>query len=133
MLNLLEVAIYAIVIAGQPQQLPVSFRCVPDGIDGVNCTNGMAATPEGVHDIRFRNGVVVVKGDRGRLTFTNGITSHMDSAGWVKFSNGISARRDRLGGFRLAIYKGVSGEGDYEAEFYCRQTEPEIAQCDRTK
>ena len=56
-MNVLEVAVYAMVIGGQPQ----AIKCVESDLGGVNCTNGLAAVA-GEHDeIRFSNGVKVVK------------------------------------------------------------------------
>lgn len=118
MLNLLEVAVYALVLMASPEP----FTCVADGVGGVNCTNGMAASPEKNGNIRFRSGVVVVKDRRNNtLSFSNGITSRMDSASWVQFSNGLSAQRDSRGGFR------------FNNGFLCRNSGPDMAKCEKTK
>ncbi|HYD30585.1 MAG TPA: hypothetical protein VEB64_06960 [Azospirillaceae bacterium] len=113
MLSVLEVAVFALVLMGQPE----AFTCVTDGIDGINCTNGMSASPDENGDIRFRSGVTVIKDRRtGTLSFSNGITTHMDVAGWVQFSSGVSAVRDNWG-FR------------FNNGFVCRQTARDTAKC----
>jgi len=133
-LNVLEVAIYMVVVVGQANALPLSYKCVVDGVGGVNCTNGLSAEADGPGRIRFRNGVTAVKDQKGGLSFSHGVTSHYDVTGWVEFSNGISARRDRYGGFRMAMFhRDADKQPVYDAEFYCRKVEVDVAQCDRTR
>lgn len=116
-LSPLEVAIYALVLMAEP----APFTCVPDGVGGVNCTNGMAAVPVDVHTIRFRHGVTVFKNERGELWFSNGITTHFDSFGWVQFSNGVSVRRDGRSRFR------------FNTGMVCTLAEPDLASCEQPK
>ena len=95
-MNVLEVAVYAMVIGGQPQ----AIKCVESDLGGVNCTNGLAAVA-GEHDeIRFSNGVKVVK--TSGIALSNGVTAHLDGAGWLEFSSGVGVRRDSPYRFRFS-------------------------------
>ncbi len=87
-MNVLEIAVYAMVIAGQPQ----AVKCVESDMGGVNCTNGLSASMGEREEIRFSNGVKVAK--TSGITFSNGITTHLDGAGWLEFSNKVAVRRD---------------------------------------
>lgn len=82
-MNVLEVAIYAMVLtASQPRP----YECVTVQPEGVNCTNGLAVaseTPNGV--MAFNSGVQVIKDNQGRVRLSNGITTHFDSSAWVAF------------------------------------------------
>ncbi|MEI6557484.1 MAG: hypothetical protein WCO00_03680 [Rhodospirillaceae bacterium] len=110
-MNVLEVAVYAMVIGGQPQPI----KCVESDLGGVNCTNGLAAVPGEHEEIRFSNGVRVVK--KTGIVFSNGVTAHLDGAGWLEFSNGIGVRRDSP--FRFRFSNGFS----------CTLIERSMAEC----
>ena len=87
-MNVLEVAVYAMVIGGQGQP----FKCVETDLGVINCTNGLSATAGDRTVIRFSNGVTVNR-DSG-IVLSNGVHAHLDGAGWLEFSNGIGVRRD---------------------------------------
>ena len=95
-MNVLEIAVYAMVIGGQPQ----AMKCVQSDLGGVNCTNGLAATTDEHEVIRFSNGITVDKGSG--IALSNGITAHLDGAGWLEFSNGVGVRRDSPYRFRFS-------------------------------
>ena len=95
-MNVLEVAVYAMVIGGQPQ----AIKCVQSDFGGVNCTNGLAATAGEREAIKFSNGITVNKGSG--IALSNGITAHLDGAGWLEFSNGVGVRRDSPYRFRFS-------------------------------
>ena len=110
-MNVLEVAVYAIVIGGQTQ----SFKCVENDLGMVNCTNGISATAGEREAIRFSNGVTVTK--TSGITLSNGVRAHLDAAGWLEFSNGIGVRRDSPFRFRTST------------GFVCVLIERTMAQC----
>jgi hypothetical protein len=94
-MNVLEVAIYAMVLAFAR---PAPFECVSVRPTGVNCTNGLAAQPFENNGLSYSNGVVVLKDSHGRVSLSNGISTYYDSSAWVTFKekNGdtvIQARR----------------------------------------
>ena len=95
-MNVLEVAVYAMVIGGQPQPI----KCVESDLGGVNCTNGLAAIAGERDEIRFSNGIKVSKA--AGIALSNGITAHLDGAGWLEFSNGVGVRRDSPYRFRFS-------------------------------
>lgn len=105
-MNVLEVAIYAMVLtASQPRP----FECVAVQPEGVNCTNGLAAMPESASIIRYNTGVDVIKDARGGVTLSNGIGTHFDASAWVAFKDTsgqtkVSARR--TGPFRFKFSNG---------------------------
>lgn len=107
-MNVLEVAIYAMVLTtAQPRP----FQCVAVQPEGVNCTNGLYATPEGPNIIAFNTGVKVVKDTRGRVALTNGLTTFFDASAWVSFKNGkgdtvVSVRK--VGPLRFRFSNGYS-------------------------
>ncbi|MDQ2102063.1 hypothetical protein [Azospirillum isscasi] len=84
-MNVLEVAIYAMVLtASQPRP----YECVAVQPDGVNCTNGLAVASEMPNGgMAFNTGVQVLKDNQGRVRLSNGITTHFDSSAWVAFKN----------------------------------------------
>ena len=110
-MNVLEIAVYAMVIGGPPQ----AIKCVESDLGGVNCTNGLAAVAGEHEAIRFSNGVKVNK--NGGIAFSNGIIAHMDSAGWLQFSSGVSVRRDSPYRFR------------FNTGFVCTLVERAMAEC----
>jgi len=110
-MNILEVAVYALVIGGPTQ--PV--KCVESDLGAINCTNGLSASAGERDNIRFNNGVTVVK--NGGISLSNGITTHVDGAGWLEFSNGIGVRRDSPYRFR------------FSNGFVCQLVERTMAQC----
>lgn len=94
-MNVLEVAIYAMVLTAQS---PKPFDCYAVQPDGVNCTNGLAALPAGKNDLVFNNGVKVLKNAKGEVKLSNGVTTFFDSGAWVSFKTPdgsvvLSARR----------------------------------------
>ena len=98
-MNVLEIAVYALVLAARA----MSFECVADPAGrGVACTNGLSAQSEGSRDIRFNNGVVVHKSEAGEVSFSNGIETYFDITGWVRFTNGISVIRNGPASFRFS-------------------------------
>lgn len=103
-MNVLEVAIYAMVlISSQPK----AFECVAVRPEGVNCTNGLAALSNDPMVIRFNTGVQVIKDRRGGVSLTNGLTTHFDASAWVAFKhpNGetlVSARKTGTTRFRFS-------------------------------
>jgi len=110
-MNVLEVAVYAMVIGGQGQP----FKCVESDLGTVNCTNGLSATIGEREAIRFSNGVTVSK--NSGITLSNGVRAHLDGAGWLEFSNGIGVRRDSPFRFRTST------------GFICVLTERTMAEC----
>jgi len=110
-MNVLEVAVYAMVIGGQAQ----AFKCVETDLGTINCTNGLSATAGEREAIRFSNGVTVNK--NSGIVLSNGIRAHLDGAGWLEFSNGIGVRRD-------SPYRFRTSNG-----FVCVLVERTMAQC----
>lgn len=98
LMNVLEVAVFAMVVLG-PNQRP--FNCEVS-VGGVRCSHGIAAFREGVNDIVMSDGVKVVKSQKGELQFSNGVIAKMDSLGWVQFSNGVAVRRETSEQFRFS-------------------------------
>ncbi|HYH23678.1 MAG TPA: hypothetical protein VD995_34105 [Azospirillum sp.] len=107
-LSVLEVAVYAMVLsAAQPK----AYECVMVQPDGVNCTNGLAATPQ-AGGMKFNNDVsITVTRDRS-VVFSNGIRIHLDSSMWAHFKRGdqtiISARRMDARGTRFNFNNGYT-------------------------
>jgi hypothetical protein len=97
-MNVLEVAVFAMVVLG-PNQRP--FNCEVS-VGGVRCSHGIAAFREGVNDIVMSDGVKVVKSQKGELQFSNGVIAKMDAEGWVQFSNGVAVRRETSEKFRFS-------------------------------
>jgi hypothetical protein len=98
LMNVLEVAVFAMVVLG-PNQQP--FNCEVS-VGGVRCSHGIAAFREGVSDIVMSDGIKVVKSPKGELQFSNGVVAKMDSLGWVQFSNGVAVRRETSEKFRFS-------------------------------
>ncbi|HYI69232.1 MAG TPA: hypothetical protein VEX87_05785 [Skermanella sp.] len=98
LMNVLEVAVFAMVVLG-PNQRP--FNCEVS-VGGVRCSHGIAAFREGVNDIVMSDGVKVVKSQKGELQFSNGVIAKMDAEGWVQFSNGVAVRRETSEQFRFS-------------------------------
>lgn len=120
-MNVLEVAIYAMVLSAQH---PQPFQCFAVRPAGVNCTNGLAATPGADGAIVFSDGVSVVKGRGGQVTFTDGTTTGYDAMAWVTFRKPdgapiVSARR--VAPLRFKFSNGI----------HCETTssDPERARC----
>lgn len=114
-MNVLEVAIYAMVLTTAQ---PKPFECVAVQPEGVNCTNGLYATPKGPTVIAFNNGVDVVKDAKGQVRLTNGLTTFFDASAWVSFKDPkgqtlVSARK--TGAFRFRFSNGytcaIAGKG----------------------
>lgn len=104
-MNVLEVAVYAMVLTAQA---PKPFDCYAVKPAGVNCTNGLAATPTGAKgDIAFSNGVTVLKDGKGGVSLSNGVTTFFDSGAWVSFKSPdgatlVSARKTAATRFRFS-------------------------------
>jgi hypothetical protein len=98
LMNVLEVAVFAMVVLG-PNQQP--FNCEVS-VGGVRCSHGIAAFREGVSDIVMSDGIKVVKSPKGELQFSNGVVAKMDALGWVQFSNGVAVRRETSEKFRFS-------------------------------
>lgn len=81
-MNVLEVAIYAMVLSAQH---PQPFQCFAVRPEGVNCTNGLAAKPGDSGAIDFSDGVRVLKGRDGQVKFSDGTTTGYDAMAWVTF------------------------------------------------
>lgn len=107
-LNVLEVAVYAMVLtASQPRP----FECVAVEPQGVNCTNGLAAQPlPDRPGMAFNTGVTVSVTRTRDVVFSNGITVMLDSSAWAHFSRGgtpvVSARRMDGRGTRFSFNNG---------------------------
>ena len=115
-LNVLEVAVYAMVMLGGAQQ---NFVCESNPT-GVRCSHGVAAFPSEEASIMFSDGTRVSK-DARRLIFSNGLTNFMDSAGWVQFSNGVGFRRDTRVATRIRFTSGAM----------CEQVGENMARCNK--
>ncbi|CAO3434992.1 hypothetical protein [Azospirillum doebereinerae] len=83
-MNVLEIAIYAMVLSAQQ---PRPYECVAVQPEGVNCTNGLAARNDGPH-LLFNSGVQVRKDNQGRVSLSNGMKTRFDSTAWVAFEDG---------------------------------------------
>ena len=109
-MNVLEVAIYAMVLtASQPRP----YECVEVKPEGVNCTNGLAATSDNPNVLAFNTGVQVIKDAQGRVRLSNGLTTHFDSSAWVAFKNAsgqtsVSVRK--TGAYRFKFSNGFTCE-----------------------
>lgn len=116
-LNVLEVAVYAMVMLGGAQQ---SFICESNPT-GVRCSHGVAAFPSEKDSIMFSDGTRVSKDARRQVVFSNGLTNIMDSAGWVQFSNGVGFRRDTRIATRIRFTSGAM----------CEQVGENMARCNK--
>jgi hypothetical protein len=117
-LNVLEVAVYAMVMLGGSQQ---TFICEANPT-GVRCSHGLAAFPSENDSIMFSDGTRVSKDARRQIQFSNGLTTYMDSAGWIQFSNGIGFRRDTRVASRIRFTSGAM----------CEQVGETMARCNRS-
>jgi len=108
-LNVLEVAIYAMVLTAAD---PKPFECVSVQPDGVNCTNGLFAEPLPGGGMAFNTGVSIAIGRDRNVKFSNGIQIHLDSSAWAHFKRGpatlVSARRMDARGSRFNFNNGYS-------------------------
>jgi hypothetical protein len=116
-LNVLEVAVYAMVLLGAGQQ---NFVCESNPT-GVRCSHGLAAFPSDNDSIMFSDGTRISKGPRRQVQFSNGLTNLMDAAGWVQFSNGIGFRRDTRVATRIRFTNGASCEQVGETVARCKK------------
>jgi len=114
--NVLEVAIYALVLSGGGEP----FSCEAKA-EGVACTNGLGAVLNDAGNIEYSNGVQVAKLVDGTVAFTNGVKTHWGSAGWVQFSSGLSVRRMTDGSFRFS--NGMSCRAESRTKVDCRPAE----------
>ena len=97
-MNVLEVAVFAMVTLG-PNQQP--FNCEVS-VAGVRCSHGVVAFKDGDNGILMSDGIKVIKSPKGALSFSNGIIARMDPVGWVQFSNGVAVRRESSERFRFS-------------------------------
>lgn len=97
-LNVFEVTLYAMVMAGGTQPLTCSRQDATESL--VMCTNGIVARQDEKGNIRYSNGVTVTKTADGNPSFSNGIQSHWGSAGWVQFTNDVAVRRNPDASFK---------------------------------
>ncbi|MBV9862174.1 MAG: hypothetical protein JO267_08490 [Alphaproteobacteria bacterium] len=115
-MNLIEVAIYALVLSGPA---PGLCRLGDDAV--VRCSNGLSAEMLSATQARFSNGVIARhRGDEFPV-FSNGITSHLGSAGWLSFSNGVAVRRR------------PDGRYDFDDGVSCRAALPDLVNCTRAQ
>ncbi len=109
-MNVLEVAIYAMVLtASQPRP----YECVAVKPEGVNCTNGLAAREENAAVLAYNTGVQVIKDAQGRVRLSNGLSTHFDASAWVAFKDAagqttVSVRK--TGPFRFKFSNGFTCE-----------------------
>lgn len=120
-MNVLEVAVYAMVLSAQQ---PQPFECFAVKPDGVNCTNGLAATPVNGTGIVFNNGVTVRKSPKGEVSLSNGVATFYDATAWVSFKAAdgntvISARK--TGALRFKFSNGLHCES--------KNDQPDRARC----
>lgn len=108
-LNVLEVAVYAMVLSAAD---PKPFECVSVQPDGVNCTNGLSAEPLPGGGMAFNDGTSIAIGRDRSVRFSNGIQIHLDSSAWAHFKRGntiiLSARRVDSKGSRFNFNNGYS-------------------------
>eukprot|EP01012_Entosiphon_sulcatum_P033881 TRINITY_DN42907_c0_g1_i1.p3 TRINITY_DN42907_c0_g1~~TRINITY_DN42907_c0_g1_i1.p3 ORF type:complete len:125 (+),score=24.56 TRINITY_DN42907_c0_g1_i1:134-508(+) len=108
-MNVLEVAIYALVLTSSQ---PRPFECVAVQPEGVNCTNGLSVKASGAN-LRFNTGVEVMKDNKGRVFLTNGLKTYFDSSAWVAFQDGSGATQisvRKSGPLRFKFSNGYSCE-----------------------
>lgn len=109
-MNVLEVAIYAMVLtASQPHP----YECVAVKPEGVNCTNGLAAKDENPGVLAYNTGIKVIKDAQGRVTLSNGLGTYFDASAWVAFKDAggktvVSVRK--TGPFRFKFSNGFTCE-----------------------
>lgn len=120
-MNALEVAVYAMVLtAAQPKP----YECVTVQPQGVNCTNGLAATEPAQGTLAFNSGVQVIKEKQGQVRLTNGMTAFFDASAWVTFKDAsgatlISARRASNARFRFSNGYTCEAVGDPREHARC--------------
>lgn len=108
-MNVLEIAVYAMVLtASQPRP----FECVAVQPEGVNCTNGLAAKADGPN-LLFSSGIQVRKDNQGRVSLSNGLKTRFDATAWVAFQDGegktlVSVRK--TGALRFKFSNGYQCE-----------------------
>ena len=120
-MNVLEVAIYAMVLtASQPRP----FECAAVKPDGVNCTNGLAATAENPSIIAYNTGVQVIKDRRGGVRLNNGLSAHFDASAWVAF-------KDTGGQTTVSVRKTAAFRFRFSNGYTCEAMGPErdLARC----
>ncbi|MBP2299322.1 hypothetical protein [Azospirillum picis] len=82
-MNVLEVAVYAMVLTASH---PNAYECVAVKPEGVNCTNGLSAKEDGPN-LLFSTGIRVIKDSQGRVRLSNGLQTRFDSSAWVEFQD----------------------------------------------
>ncbi|MBP2315805.1 hypothetical protein [Azospirillum soli] len=120
-MNVLEVAIYAMVLtASQPRP----YECVAVKPEGVNCTNGLAAKEENASVLAYNTGVQVIKDAQGRVRLSNGLSTHFDSSAWVAF-------KDSAGQTKVSVRKTGPFRFKFSNGFTCEAMGPEqdMARC----
>ena len=93
LMNVLEVAVFAMVALGANQQ---PFNCEVS-VGGVRCSHGIAAFREGVSDIVMSDGIKVVKSPKGELQFSNGVAVRRETSEKFRFSTGMVCRFTAMG------------------------------------
>lgn len=114
MINILEIAVYAAILAGNDP-----FSCFGYEQERVTCSNGLSATIEAPATIVFSDGTKVSQ-NGGFPIFSNGTKSWLDSAGWVAFSTGVQVRR--FGGDEYRFSTGL----------VCQTQLPDFVECTKT-
>lgn len=123
-MNVLEVAIYAMVLSASQ---PAAFDCVAVRPEGVNCTNGLAAREDGPGVLAFSSGVRVLKDRDGRVHLSDGTQTFFDASAWVTFKDAdgrtvVSVRK--TGTFRFRFSNGYTCEiiGQDHGIAHCRRS-----------
>jgi hypothetical protein len=111
-MNLIEVAVYALVLAGPS---PALCQLQDNGV--VVCSNGLAAQSLSPSETRFNSGVSVRRRADQFPAFSNGITSRFNAAGWLAFSNGVAVRRQSPSRY------------DFDSGITCRVQLPNLVEC----
>ncbi|WP_439815762.1 hypothetical protein [Zavarzinia sp. CC-PAN008] len=88
-MNLLEIAVYAVVVTGSSQP----FTCSVEARSHAACTNGLTAILRTARDLDFSNGISVRRGIDGTLLFSSGVRAQFNNLGQVAFSNGLNVRK----------------------------------------
>ncbi|MBP2290509.1 hypothetical protein [Azospirillum rugosum] len=120
-MNVLEVAIYAMVLtASQPKP----YECVAVQPEGVNCTNGLAATASSPNVLAYNTGVQIIKDNQGRVRLSNGLNTHFDSSAWVSF-------KDKSGQTAISVRKTGPYRFKFSNGFICEiiGLEQDMARC----
>jgi len=116
MVTLIEVAVYAAVMAGG-----TPLFCTASDRVHVSCSSGVGAELGDGETIRYSSGVTVERDARGYPHFSDGTRSWFSSAGWLAFSNGVQIRRMDQDRYRFS--SGIE----------CQSTLPTLVECKPVK